>query len=199
MRRRAFITMLGSASAWPMVARAQQPRPVIGFLRSTASGHDPQSIAAFRQGLRGAGYVVGENVTLTFRDADNQYERLPALALDLLREQAEVIVTSGAVSAAMAAKSATKAVPIVFIIGTDPVEHDLVVSLNRPGGNITGVTLFSAPLLAKRLGLLREIVPTNAIGFLVNPANPNAARETYELRKLAETGGFSLSVRLETC
>src|SRR6476661_2613784 len=173
MRRRKFVTLLGgTVVAWPLVARAQQPgMPVIGFLGTRASGDDPQLLTAFRNGLKEAGYVEAQNVAIEYRFADNQYDRLPTLAADLVRRQVAVIVANG--RAAQAAKETTATTPIAFVAGFDPVEVGLVASMNRPGGNITGVSILDVELGPKRLQLLYELVPkATVIGILVNPAEP---------------------------
>ena len=182
MIRREFITLIGSAAAWPLAARAQQPGlPVIGFLSTNRSDAFPDYIAAFRQGLAGTGFVEGKNVTIEFRFAEQRLERVPALAMDLVRRKVAVIVTTGADVPAMVAKGATSTIPIVFLTGFDPVKSGLVASLNRPGGNLTGATVIAGQLVAKRLELTRELLPAaRIIGVLANPNNPNAETDTVE-------------------
>ena len=195
MRRREF---LGVSAGWcdAVVARAQQrAMPVVGILRSTPADDAKAFMISFRQGLREAGFVEGQNVAIDFRSADNVYDRLPILASDLVRKKVDVIVASGAVGTALAAKAATTTIPIVFAIGSDPIETGLVSSLNRPDANITGVTLFSGALITKKLELLREIIPSAAaIGFLVNSNNPNAASEVRGVQALAQAGAWPLHV-----
>jgi putative ABC transport system substrate-binding protein len=197
MKRRQFIALLGGAAvAWPFAARAQQPAiPVVGFLRSTAATGSEHIVTAFLQGLKEAGFVDGQNVAIEYRWADNQNDRLPALAADLIRRQVTVIVAAG-IPAALAAKAATTTIPIVFEIGADPVEVGLVASLNRPGGNLTGVTTLNVELASKRLELLHDVVPTTlSIALLVNPASPiNAERQSTDAQTTARTLGLQLHV-----
>jgi putative ABC transport system substrate-binding protein len=184
MRRRDFITILGGAAAWPLAAHAQQPAmPMVGFISSTSSDGNAALVDEFRRGLVETGLIEGRSVAIEFRWADNQYERLPLLVADLVQRRAAVIFAYGAVNGPTAAKRATTTIPIVFLIGSDPVEVGLVASLNRPGGNLTGMTLFVKLLLAKRLELLRELVPNiNTIGLLVNPRNPNTEQEVRDMQ-----------------
>jgi len=193
--RRDFITLLGGAAAWPLPLSAQQAAmPVIGFLGSRAAGDDPHLLASFRQGLKEAGYIEGQNVAIEYRFAENQYERLPALAADLVRRQVAVIAANG--PAAQAAKAATATIPIVFTAGFDPVEVGLVESLNRPGGNVTGVSILDVELGPKRLDLLHELVPaaTN-VAVLINPTDrARADIISGKLQAAALTLGLQLHV-----
>ena len=193
--RRKFITLLGGAAAWPLVARAQQALvPVVGFLDPTSSDAEAERLRAFRQGLKDSGYVDGENVAIEYRWAENQAERLPALAAELVRRQVAVIATRSA--GVFAAKAATSTIPIVFMLSEDPVRLDLVKSLARPGGNLTGVNFFSTELAAKRLELLRELVPGAArVAVLVNPANAMRAEATVKDVQAA-AGAMGLQIQV---
>jgi putative ABC transport system substrate-binding protein len=194
MRRRKFITLLGGAAAWPLVARAQQAAmPVIGFL--DGQSFDLHLMTAFRQALKDAGYIEGRNVAIYFRSADGQTDRLVTLAGDIIGRRVAVIVTTGGGAAALAAYAATTTIPIVFVNGVDPVSSGLVVSLNRPGGNATGVYIFQQVLEGKRLGLLRELVPSAAsIAVLLNPTNANFQTQLRGVQDAARDLGQQVSI-----
>ena len=185
-KRRDFITLLGTAAAWPLAGRAQQlTMPIVGFLDSGGSEYD--RVAAFRQGLKEAGYVEGQNVAVDFRWAEGRYDGLPGLAAELVRRQPAVLFAA-TIQAALAVKAATTSIPIVFAIGSDPVEQGLVASLNRPGGNITGTSWLGGGTLApKRLEVLHEAVPNvRVIAALVNPSNPIAESEAINLKDVSD-------------
>jgi putative tryptophan/tyrosine transport system substrate-binding protein len=194
MKRREFITLLGSAAAWPAAVRAQQPAmPVVGFLRSAPLADVPHLVTAFRQGLKDIGFVEGANVAVEYRSAENHLDRLPALAAELIRQPVAVIVGNNI--SALAAKAATTTVPIVFADGGDPVRDGLVVSLNRPGGNATGVVFFAGVLGAKRLDLLRQLVPkVTTIALLVYPDTADTEAERRDVQAAALAIGQQLIV-----
>ena len=197
MRRREFIIFLGSGAAWSNMARAQQPAlPVIGFLHSTSAGPNVGTVSAFREGLRQAGYVDGQNVAIEFRWADGHYDRLPALAMDLVRERVAVIAALGGQASALAAKAATSTIPVVFDTGEDPVKLGLVVSFSKPGGNATGISMLTNEIEAKRLGLLHELIPTAltiaVIGHPDTPANNDVVLE--DLQTAASALGLKLQI-----
>jgi putative tryptophan/tyrosine transport system substrate-binding protein len=195
IRRREFLALLGGAAAWPLTARAQQSTmSVIGFLNGALPEGYAPFVAAFRQGLKEAGYVEGQNVTIEYRWAEGQYDRLPALAADLVQQKVTVIAATST-PAALAAKAATSTVPIVFTTGGDPIKLGLVASLNRPGGNVTGTVHFSVEVGPKRLELARELFPgATTFALLVNPANPLAATVSKDLQAVADTLGVRLHV-----
>ena len=195
MKRRQFITLLGGAAVgWPAV-HAQQALPVIGFLNNQGLGGRTHQVDAFRRGLGEKGYVEGKNVAIEYRWAENQYDRLPALAADLVRRQVAVIVATGGAPTARAAKAATATIPIVFTAGSDPVQDGLVDSLNRPGGNVTGVSFLTDALGAKRLGQLREIIPRTAtVAVLINPQGPDAQNQLKDVPAAAQSIGQSIHI-----
>jgi putative ABC transport system substrate-binding protein len=197
MRRRDFIKgIVGSAAAWPLAAHAQQSAmPVIGFLDSRSPEMAANNLPAFREGLAQTGFVEGRNVGIEYRFAELQNDRLPALAADLVRRQVAVIAGVTTTQGALVAKAATTTIPIVFAIGGDPVKNGLVASLNRPGGNVTGVSYLTNELGAKRLGLLRDLLPNaGMIAALVNPTNPNAESDAKDLLAAAQSMGLTLNV-----
>jgi len=196
MRRREFITLLGGAAVWPVAAHAQQATtPLIGFLSSRSPNESEALVAAFRQGLAETGYVEGQNANIAFRWAEGQYDRLPQLAAELVKTQVAVIASVGGSVSVLAAKSATRTIPIVAVAGGDPVKVGLVASFNRPGGNITGVYPSSGLFSAKRLGLLRELVPTVAmIGVLLNPKYPDSITQLEDIEEAARTVGQQIYV-----
>jgi putative ABC transport system substrate-binding protein len=196
MRRREFITLLGGAAAAPLAVRAQQaPMPVVGLLGAGSAESDAFRVAAVRQGLMEVGYAEGQNVVLDYRWAEDHYERLPGLAAELVRREVAVIISIGGVTAALAAKSSTATIPIVFATGGDPIRLGLVVSLSRPGGNVTGATFLTESLVAKEFEVLHEAIPRTAlIGFLVNPSSPTADLEAKNLLAAAASVGQKLVV-----
>jgi putative ABC transport system substrate-binding protein len=197
MKRRAFITLLGGAAAWPFSVSAQQPLPVIGLLDSRSPGSvPPDHLRAFHRGLKDTGYVERENVAIEYRWAENQTDRLPVMAAELVRRQVAVIAATGGPLSILAAKVATTTIPIVFGVGQDPVRLGLVASLARPGGNLTGNSFFNTDLAAKRLGLLRELVPTaTRVAVLVNPANTSNTEITLrDLEAAARAIGIQIHV-----
>jgi len=192
--RRQFISALGGATlAWPLAARAQQPIPVIGWLSGVSPEAMQETLAAFRKALGDVGYVESRNVQIEYRWADGRYDRLPAMVADLVARRVTLIVTAAGEPAAFAAKAATSTIPIVMVIGGDPVKEGLVGSLSRPGGNITGVTLFAYEMESKRLGLLHEAVPAaKTIAVLLNPGNPNVELQLRDVRETAPHIGVEI-------
>jgi len=195
VKRREFITLLGGAAAWPLAARAQRPViPVIGYLHSGSSAPYAHLVGAFRQSLKEAGYVEGENVAIEYRWAEGHYDRLPALAAELVGRHVALIVAQGGDPPVLAAKSATATIPVVFTISSDPVRLGIVRSLNRPGGNVTGFWPYTSLLGTKRLELMRQLLPASAsIAVLVNPDNPNADLDVTELQNAARALGQSIT------
>jgi putative ABC transport system substrate-binding protein len=196
LRRRRFIALLGGAAAWPLVARAQQRSlPVIGFLSARSPPEAAGVLAAFRQGLGEAGYYEGKNVTIEYRWAEGQYDRLPELATDLVRRQVAVIAATGGEPSPLAAKAATTSIPIVFTLGGDPVDTGLVASLSHPGGNLTGTTIMAVEMGPKRLDFIHQLVPkATAIAMLVNPSFPTALAETRVVQDAARARGIEITV-----
>jgi len=197
MRRREFVTLIGGALAgWPLAARAQQQAmPVVGFVRITTPEDSAQLVAAFRRGLSELGFAEGQNVAIEYRYALNQLDRLPALFAELVSRRVAVLAATGGTVAAQAAKAATTTVPIVFTTGDDPVKAGLVASLNRPGGNLSGISVFTSRLGPKRLGLMHEMVPSaSLIALLVNPNNPDTEDEARDIRDAARDLGVQIIV-----
>jgi len=197
MRRRDFIKgIVGSAAVWPLTARAQQPTtPVIGFLSSRSPGESASVVAAFRQGLRETGFIEGQNLGIAFRWAEGRYDRLPVLASELVGLPVTLLFAAGGPPSAFAAKGATSTIPVVFSAASDPVEIGLVPSLNQPGGNITGMALFSASLAAKRLELMKDLMPNaGVIGYLLNPAHQKSEIEAKSV--VAAAGALGINVRI---
>jgi ABC transporter substrate binding protein len=186
MKRREFIGLLGGAAAWPLAARAQQPAmPVVGFLSSRSPGESHSLVAALRQGLRETGFVEGQNLVIAFRWAEGRYDQLPTLAAELVDLRVAVLVVAGGTPPARAAKAATSTIPVVFSAVGDPVGSRLVASLNRPGGNLTRMSVFSPALIVKRLELLKDLMPGAAsIAYLAKPSNPNAEPELRRQRRV---------------
>jgi putative tryptophan/tyrosine transport system substrate-binding protein len=203
MRRRDFILAVGGAAAasavsWPLAARAQQRGvPVIGFLNSQSAASFSHMVAGFRRGLRDAGFLEGQNIAIEYRWAEGRYDRLPALASDLVRQGPAVLVATGGEPAALAAKDATQAIPVVFLIGGDPVRQGIVASMNRPGGNVTGLTLLTTEIEGKRLGLLQELVPNaRVIAVLINPDFPPAENQRRDVLEAASRAGLRATTLL---
>jgi putative ABC transport system substrate-binding protein len=196
MRRREFIRFVGGATAWPLAARGQPASPrVVGLLSPNSTSADAPRLMALRQGLRETGWVERQNVMLEYRGAAGHYDQLPILAGDLVRHQVNIIVTLGGIPAARAAKAATSAIPIVFYVGGDPVENGLISSLNRPGGNLTGVSTLNTELAPKRLELLHEILPNRVmVAALLNPTNPLHEPVSKELEAAARTTGLDVQI-----
>jgi putative tryptophan/tyrosine transport system substrate-binding protein len=195
MKRRQFITGLAGAAAWPRAARAQQPPPVIGFLSVRSSAESADLVAAFRAGLAESRIIEGKDLTIAFRWADGRFEDLPKLATDLVQQQVKAIAAVGGAAPALAARAASSAIPIVFVMGTNPVELGLVNSLPRPGGNVTGVTVLTFEIISKRLEFLHQVVPgIDTVALLVNPASPATEAETKEAEIAARKLGLRLLV-----
>src|SRR5713101_7755949 len=197
MRRREFMTLVGGAAVWPLAAGAQQPAmPLIGFPHPTSPDANVDRLRAFRQGLKDTGYVEGENVAIEYRWAENQMDRLPELVAELIRRKVAVIVATGGPASALAAKAATTTIPIVFIVNEDPVRLGLVASLARPGGNLSGINIFIGELTAKRLELLRELVPAaTRVAVLVNPVNATITETTLrDVEPAARAMGLQIQI-----
>jgi putative ABC transport system substrate-binding protein len=195
VKRREFITLVGGAATWPLTARTQQTMPVVGYLNGASSAQFTHLLTAFRKGLSEISFVEGRNVAIEYRYADGGYDRLPGLAADLVSQRVAVIVATAGTPTIRAAKAATSTIPIVFVIGSDPVMFGIVDSLNRPGGNITGITLIASETVAKRLELLLELVPTAArIGVLANVNNPITKPQLTELQAAVHALGRQMHV-----
>ena len=196
MKRREFITLLGSAAAWPLAARAQQATmPVVGFLGAPSAGPYARYVAAIHQGLKEVGYIEHQNVAMEYRWADGQYDRLPALAADLVSRRVAVIVPIGGAPATVAAKAATSTIPIVFNLGADPVGLGLVTNLSRPGANITGIAMMTVEIETKRLELLHELAPaSSSLAILLNPSSPQAQTQEREAQRAARVIGRQVLV-----
>jgi putative ABC transport system substrate-binding protein len=194
-RRKFLATLGGAAAAWPLAARAQKSMPIIGFMSSASAAPFAHLVAAFRDSLKATGFVEGQNVAIEFRWADGQYDRLQMIAAELVRREVAVIVATGGTPAVRPAMAATTTIPIVFITGGDPIKFGFVHSLNRPGGNVTGVNIFIAEMEAKRLGLLRDLVPTAAlVGVLLNPNNPNFDNQSHAVQEAARAIGQKVQI-----
>ena len=196
MRRRDFLTLLGGAATWPLVARAQQPAmPVIGYLSARSREDTSHLITAFERGLAESDYVDGRNATIDYRFARGQYDNLPEMANELVRLPVSVIATTGGEPSALAAKAATSTIPIVFAVGSDPVKQGLTASINRPGGNATGITSLTTEMEPKRLGLLRELVPhARTIGLLVNPSFSQAESQLLDIQQAARPLNLEIAI-----
>jgi putative tryptophan/tyrosine transport system substrate-binding protein len=194
MRRREFVKLLGVVAAWPTIARAQQERPVIGFLSAISEAAGPAQLSAFRRGLGETGFVEGQNVTVEYRWAEGKYERLPAMAAELVRRPVSLILAQ-APPAALSAKAATASIPIVFVVGLDPVGFGLVSDMNKPGGNATGMTLISTILGQKRIEMVRDLAPkASMVGMLVNPVSPDSISEIRSVQTGAQALGLKLTM-----
>jgi putative tryptophan/tyrosine transport system substrate-binding protein len=199
--RREFMAALGGAATWPLAARAQQPTmPVVAFIQGGSADSNVRNLAAFRKGLNESGYVEGQNVTVEYPYFEGRYDRLPALAADLVRRRVAVIAASGGIASALAAKAATSTIPIVFGVGEDPVQYGLVASLARPGGNVTGINFFTHEVVAKRLRLLHDLLPKAVrVAVLLNPANAASAETTLrEVQEAAPIIGLHIQIRNAT-
>jgi ABC-type uncharacterized transport system substrate-binding protein len=196
MRRREFMTLLGGAAvAWPVAARAQQGMPMIGFLSSRSPGESASLVSAFRQGLRDTGFIEGQNVSIAFRWAEGRYDRLPALAAEVVELRVALVFSAGGAPPALAAKTATSTIPVVFSAVSDPVDVGLVTSLNRPGGNVTGMGVFNAALGPKRMELLKELIPSaSVLAYLLNPSHPSQQNETNGAMTVARALGIELHI-----